>query len=150
MHTRDATGKSEALRRMEAALAPQPSHLSFFYTDWDIQVQEWYDAAQLPEPAYTDDETAQILKYNALPDDYHHIKSMKMPNGGKWRVLELEKNSAVIRRNAHAVVEGRTRAADQLSSLSMRSKDGQRYLYPKREFRMARVTAIPDPPRVSW
>ena len=72
----------KSVRAMEEALAAHPSHVSFFYTDWDVEVQEFYVAAGLPEPAYTDAEVARLLRYNALPRDYHHIRVFKVVQNG--------------------------------------------------------------------
>eukprot|EP00672_Neobodo_designis_P006387 CAMPEP_0174877054 /NCGR_PEP_ID=MMETSP1114-20130205/81215_1 /TAXON_ID=312471 /ORGANISM="Neobodo designis, Strain CCAP 1951/1" /LENGTH=360 /DNA_ID=CAMNT_0016112427 /DNA_START=95 /DNA_END=1173 /DNA_ORIENTATION=+ len=58
-----------------------PRAVTFFQTVWDIQVQEWYEGAGLPEPAYVPDDIEDILAVNALPEERFQISSKTLPDG---------------------------------------------------------------------
>jgi hypothetical protein len=61
-----------------------PSAVTFFRTSWDIQVQEYYEAAGILEPAYqTDEELEAILQYNATPSAKLRVNARHTPEGAK-------------------------------------------------------------------
>lgn len=78
-------GDNAGLSRIEASekvLDCTPSALTFFQTKWDIQVQEYYEKINHPEPALPVDETIEaLLEFHAAKPDAFRIRSRHRPDG---------------------------------------------------------------------
>lgn len=78
----DGVHTSAELRAVEGRIDNViPEALTFFQTSWDIQVQEFYEGAGLPEPQYWPEDVEAILKFNALPLDFHQVRTRRNPDG---------------------------------------------------------------------
>lgn len=83
----DGTGASlpaclVPLRAVERALPQEASAATFFQTKWDIQVQEYYEKVDLPEPAAPVDEEIQaLLEFHARRPEELRIRARHRPDG---------------------------------------------------------------------
>ena len=108
-------------RILDDALAPVPSALTFFTTCWDIQVQEWYAANNLPEPVFVPEDLERILRLNAMPKEKFQISGKTQADGTINATGEVDHNQY------GETVLHRRGATHLLSSRSMLSRDRKRY-----------------------
>ena len=73
------------LPAVERSLADHnPSALTHFRTSWDIQVQEYYESLDLPEPAYqVGEELEAILAFNARSSSSLRVNARHTADGAK-------------------------------------------------------------------
>ena len=114
----------DALKELDQRLEDAPRAVSFFQTVWDIQVQEWYERAGIPEPAYVPDDIEAILATGAMPKEHFQISSKTLPDGsvndtGK---VQLHQGGETMhhRRQANKILSARTKL----------SKDRKEYVMP--------------------
>lgn len=71
-----------SLGDVERSLPADPVALTFFQTAWDIQVQEFYEAHDLPEPCFQlDEELEAILRFNSLSSGQTRVNARHQPDG---------------------------------------------------------------------
>ncbi len=76
-----SSGGGNGLAALEALLDPTAQSVCFFQTSWDIQVQEWYEKHNLPEPKYFPQDLVELTEYNALPLDHSVVSSRHAASG---------------------------------------------------------------------
>lgn len=80
--TGDLPASLASLRALERVLLPEPSAATFFQTKWDIQVQEYYEKVDLPEPAApVDPEIEALLEFHAKRPEDVRIRARHRPDG---------------------------------------------------------------------
>jgi hypothetical protein len=97
--------------------ATSASAACFFQTSWDIQVQEWYEAAGLPEPRYYPDDIVDLLRYNALPLDAFQVSSRHTAAGAVQGDKDFEQ--------AAPLLVGQNTASAGKSARTLLSRDGK-------------------------
>jgi hypothetical protein len=112
-----------ALHQVEAEITTVPDALRFFTTVWDIQVQEYYESQNLPEPRYWPPDVEDVLRFNALPLDYHRPSSRVLPDGSI--------NDGTTKHQHAKLNLWMTSAKDHLSSKSLRDPNGKPLVFPK-------------------
>eukprot|EP00331_Platyophrya_macrostoma_P029522 CAMPEP_0176446900 /NCGR_PEP_ID=MMETSP0127-20121128/24649_1 /TAXON_ID=938130 /ORGANISM="Platyophrya macrostoma, Strain WH" /LENGTH=349 /DNA_ID=CAMNT_0017833119 /DNA_START=390 /DNA_END=1439 /DNA_ORIENTATION=- len=70
------------LKDAERSLPADPVAATCFQTKWDIQVQEYYESINEPEPAFQlDEELGAILRYNSLTSADLRVRARHQPDG---------------------------------------------------------------------
>ena len=69
------------LHQVERVISGEPETVAMIQTAWDIQVQEFYELVGLPEPRYWPTDVEDVLRYNALPPDFHRVSGRKLADG---------------------------------------------------------------------
>jgi hypothetical protein len=120
----DPSRRSDELRELDASLDPNPTSISFFQTAWDIQVQEWYQRADLDEPCYIPDDIERIVAVNALPKEKLQISSKTLPDGS------TNPYGVLFHDQYGETVHHRRTATRLLSARTMLSRDRKPYVAP--------------------
>lgn len=87
LHGKSTEERAKTFRTLadvEAAIAPDPTALTFFQTSWDIHVQEFYESLGRPEPAYVpdaDDDLETQLQFLAMDPAEFRPRTRKLADG---------------------------------------------------------------------
>jgi hypothetical protein len=121
----DTTRAAEELKAFDAALDPIPRAISFFQTNWDIQVQEWYEKQGVAEPTYVPDDIENILGVVSQPKAWFQPKTRTNPDGSfnRWGTETTKPYGETALDREHMT--------PFLSRRTMLSKDGKTYVQPQ-------------------